>query len=103
MSADPSEQSVRENDKQSTWRVALRETGTIFEALADQTLLESAESAGVPLSSSCRVGTCRTCMRRLISGEVIYRMEWPGLLAEEKAEGWILPCVAYPASNLVIE
>ena len=27
---------------------------------------------------------------------------WPGLSAEEKAEGCILPCVAYPASDLVL-
>ncbi|MFT5036421.1 MAG: ferredoxin [Litorivivens sp.] len=29
-------------------------------------------------------------------------MEWPGLSAEEKAEGFFLPCVAYPASDLVM-
>jgi ferredoxin len=83
--------------------MALRRTGTVFEALAGKTILESAEAAGVSLSSSCRVGTCRTCMRRLISGGIVYRMEWPGLLAEEKAEGWTLPCVAYPTSNLVMD
>jgi hypothetical protein len=42
-------------------------------------------------------------MRRLVSGAVTYRMEWPGLLAEEKEEGWILPCVAYPTSDVVID
>jgi len=33
---------------------------------------------------------------------VTYRMEWPGLSAEEKAEGWFLPCVAYPTTDLVM-
>jgi ferredoxin len=33
---------------------------------------------------------------------VRYRVEWPGLLAEEKAEGWILPCVALPDAGLVV-
>lgn len=41
-------------------------------------------------------------MKQLLSGRVAYRIEWPGLLAEEKAEGWILPCVAYPEADLVI-
>ena len=36
-------------------------------------------------------------------GAVSYRIEWPGLLAEEKRAGWILPCVAHPATDLVIE
>jgi hypothetical protein len=39
----------------------------------------------------------------LLSGEVRYDIEWPGLSAEEKAEGWILPCVAKPTSDVVIE
>ena len=32
-----------------------------------------------------------------------YVIEWPGLSAEEQAEGLILPCVAVPESPLVIE
>jgi hypothetical protein len=38
----------------------------------------------------------------LESGQVRYELEWPGLSAEEKAEGYALPCVAYPCSNIVI-
>jgi ferredoxin len=73
-----------------------------FAASADQTVLLSALAAGHALLSSCRNGVCRTCICRLQSGRVSYRMEWPGLSAEEKAEGWFLPCVAYPAADLVI-
>jgi len=65
-------------------------------AAEGESLLESAERAGIELLSSCRNGTCRTCMCRLVSGEVRYRIEWPGLSREEKAEGWVLPCVAEP-------
>jgi len=75
----------------------------MFEAPADRTILASSEVAGLAQASSCRVGTCRSCMRRLVSGRVQYQIEWPGLLAEEKAEGWILPCVAYPTSDVVME
>jgi len=69
---------------------------------AGQSLLHAALQAGVQLPSSCRNGTCRACMCRLVAGRIRYRIEWPGLLAEEKAEGWILPCVAEPESPLVV-
>jgi hypothetical protein len=42
-------------------------------------------------------------MCRLLAGQISYLIEWPGLLADEKADGWILPCVATPMSDLVIE
>ena len=80
--------------------------GLVFEAPASLSLLEAAELAGLPglqLASSCRNGTCRTCICQLSSGEVTYRIEWPGLSFEEKREGFILPCVAYPVSDVVIE
>lgn len=82
--------------------VQLGPHGPRFPAPDDQTLLASAQAAGWSLPSSCRNGTCRSCMQRLVSGRVAYRIAWPGLLAEEKSEGWILPCVAYPASDLVL-
>lgn len=70
-----------------------------------QSLLEAAQAAGIRLPRSCRNGTCRACRCRLLAGEVIYRVEWPGLLAEERAEGWVLPCVAEPqaGADVVIE
>ena len=78
------------------------EAGAGFIAPADQTVLASAEQAGLAWPTSCRSGTCRTCMCRLRGGQVAYRMAWPGLSPEEKAEGWILPCVAYPVSDLLL-
>ena len=30
-------------------------------------------------------------------------IEWPGLTAEEKEEGCVLPCVAYPTSDVVLQ
>jgi ferredoxin len=76
--------------------------GPSFAAAPGQPLLLAAEQAGLRLPNSCRNGTCRTCMCRVISGQVRYRIQWPGLLAEEKAEGWILPCIAHAQSDLVL-
>ena len=80
-------------------------TDVHFSAPADMPLLQAAELAGTPglkLESSCRNGTCRTCICQLLEGEVAYRIAWPGLSLEEKREGFILPCVAYPVSDVVI-
>jgi ferredoxin len=74
-----------------------------YDVEGDLSLLEAAEMSRVQLPSSCRNGTCRTCMCRLVSGEVAYTVAWPGLSAEEKAEGWVLPCVARPLSNVVLD
>jgi ferredoxin len=64
-----------------------------------QSLLEAAQAGGIRLPRSCRNGSCRACRCKLLHGQVHYRVEWPGLLAEEKAEGWILPCVALPGDG----
>ena len=42
-------------------------------------------------------------MGQLLSGQVHYEMAWPGLLAEEKSAGWVLPCVARPLSDVVLQ
>jgi ferredoxin len=85
-----------------TYEVLIEASGERFTASDDETLLAAAARAGITLANSCRNGTCRTCIRKLASGKVTYRIAWPGLLAEEKSEGWILPCVAYPQSALHI-
>lgn len=77
--------------------------GYVFESPATLTLLEAAALAGVRLPRSCRNGTCRTCLCKLVSGRVRYRIEWPGVSPEERAQGWILPCVATAETDLVIE
>jgi len=85
------------------FQVLVMPAGTRFEAGADQSLLKSALAALAPLRSSCRNGTCRACLCRLASGTITYEIEWPGVSADERREGWILPCVARPTSDLVLE
>jgi ferredoxin len=86
----------------AVFRARLEPGGEGFDARADRPLLLSAEAAGIAMASSCRNGTCRTCICLLEAGRVSYRIEWPGLSREEKDEGWILPCVAHPDADLVI-
>jgi ferredoxin len=84
------------------FRIVLEPSRFAFDAPADRPILQSAREAGAVLPSACRNGTCRACLCQLIEGRVAYRIEWPGLSADEKAEGFILPCVAHPASALAI-
>jgi ferredoxin len=84
-------------------RLTVLPLGQTVAAGTERPLLASALAAGLVLPSSCRNGSCRACMCRLLQGRIHYRMAWPGLLAEEKREGWILPCVAYPDSDVVID
>lgn len=85
-------------------RITVQPSGVQFDAAEGQTLLEAALAAGVALPRSCRNGTCRTCRVRLVEGRAEHTIEWPGLLREELAEGWILPCAARAASpHLTVE
>jgi len=82
------------------FEVTVMPAGWRFAANGATSLLASAEAAGIVLASSCRNGTCRTCLCTLASGTVSYLVPWPGLSREERREGAILPCVALPCSDL---
>ena len=91
------------SDAGDRFAVVLEPSGRRFDAPAGVPLLRAAREAGLRLPSSCRNGTCRSCICRIVSGRVRDAIEWPGLSADEKAEGFILPCVALPESALVLE
>ncbi|MBW8757101.1 MAG: 2Fe-2S iron-sulfur cluster binding domain-containing protein [Burkholderiales bacterium] len=82
--------------------VTLLPSGRVFEARTDESLLKAGLRAMVGMRSSCRNGTCRTCLCRLDSGSIAYEIEWPGLTREEKDEGLVLPCVARPLTDVVL-
>jgi ferredoxin len=87
----------------ASFQARLQPSGRAFAASAHRPLLLSAADAGIALPSSCRNGTCRSCLKPLHAGDVHYRIEWPGLLPEERETGgWVLPCVAYPQSDVVL-
>ena len=65
------------------------------------TLLEAAGAAGVTIPSLCRAGVCGTCKTRLLSGDVQFSSD--AVDAEELAQGFILPCVAWPVGDCELE
>ena len=65
-------------------------------------VLEAAESIGVHIENSCRVGTCGICKIKLVSGHVTMEVE-DGITAEEKESGLILACQAKSTENIGVE
>jgi ferredoxin len=86
----------------ATFALRLEPLGRSIPVAAGQTLLEAALAAGLKPRSSCRNGTCRECIAQLLAGRVHHRIDWPGLSADEKAQGWVLPCVAVADSDVVL-
>ncbi len=86
-----------------TFILRIEPLGVEVPADPSATLREAAQAGGIELPTSCRNGTCRACIAQLSQGQVRYRIEWPGLSADEKAEGFILPCVAMATSDLVLQ
>lgn len=68
----------------------------------NMSVLEAAESVGVQIENSCRVGTCGICKVKLVSGHVTMEVE-DGITAEEKASGLVLACQARSTENIGVE
>jgi ferredoxin len=77
--------------------------GPWFVVDGGQTVLAAAERAGVAWPSSCRNGSCRTCLSRLVAGRVQHTIAWPSLSPDERAEGYVLPCVARACPGAALE
>ncbi|MDQ1813240.1 2Fe-2S iron-sulfur cluster-binding protein [Massilia sp. CCM 9210] len=85
-----------------SYLITVQPAGWRFEAGEGRALLLAAGEAGIVLPSSCRNGTCRTCLCRVAAGQVAYLIDWPGLSADERRAGETLPCVAVARSDLVL-
>lgn len=84
-------------------QVQLQPMGWVMDSAEGLSVLVAAEAAGITLPSACRNGTCRTCICQMTAGAVRYLVEWPGVSSDEKAAGWILPCVAVPLADLQLQ
>lgn len=67
----------------------------------DQTLLEAAERCGADIPSLCRAGVCGTCRTRVLEGEA--HCSSSVLDDDERAAGWVLPCVTHVSSDCRVD
>jgi ferredoxin-NADP reductase len=83
------------------YQITFAGSGRNARASRSQTLLEAAEAEGISLAFSCRSGVCQACRTRLSDGDVDCRSSV--LDAEDRAAGFILPCVSWAQSDCVLE
>jgi CDP-4-dehydro-6-deoxyglucose reductase len=85
-------------------RVVVRPSGHEFFVEGNDTILEAALRAGIPLNYGCSNGNCGECKVRLVSGQVKKVHPHDYVLKEaDKANGAMLMCSYTPITDIEIE
>jgi len=71
---------------------------TAFSTSADKTLLEASLDAGLDPPYSCQGGFCTSCLAKVTRGKATMP-DSSSLSEAEQKEGFVLTCLAHPASN----
>ena len=68
---------------------------------SNEIILNMLEKNNIILPYSCKIGACSTCVCKIVKGSIIHFNQT--FLSEiELKNKFILPCVAYPTSNLIL-
>lgn len=86
-----------------SYTVKVEPSGHSFKVEPDETVLAAALRHKYAFPYGCRNGYCGACKGRLVSGEITYAKDVPGLSDDDKAHGMALLCQAKPQSDLVVE
>jgi NAD(P)H-flavin reductase/ferredoxin len=73
-----------------------------YSASSDETLLDALLKKGVDFPHSCKIGTCQSCLTKLLDGEVLPEAQMnlkPTLIARD----YFLACQCKPKSDMTIE
>ncbi|ADI65922.1 2Fe-2S iron-sulfur cluster-binding protein [Trichormus azollae] len=87
-----------------TYAVEINHQGKIYnlQVPENETILATAEAAGLEMPASCHAGVCTTCAALITEGRVD-QSEGMGVSLDLQEEGYALLCVSKPLSNLKIE
>jgi ferredoxin-NADP reductase len=69
----------------------------------EESILNVAQQHGIKIRAGCMQGVCGACKTRKLAGQVKYQTEPDALDKNEKEQGYILPCVAFPVGKVTIE
>lgn len=76
-----------------------RSSYTVLSTDPSETILDVADRYGIEIASSCRSGSCGTCLTVVLDGEVAYPTEPTAPHSKER----VLACLAIPTTNVVID
>ena len=86
------------------FQISVQPSGHVFQAEADETILDAALRQGLTLPYGCRDGACGSCRGKVLSGEVDHgRSQLHALGQSERRAGSALFCCAKARSDLTIE
>ncbi len=83
-------------------RIRLADSGAVLNAQPGETLLETLERSGYRPDFSCRAGACATCRLKVLTGTVHDSGENNALTPAERAQGYVLSCVAQPQGDVTL-
>ncbi|MBI5667881.1 MAG: 2Fe-2S iron-sulfur cluster binding domain-containing protein [Chloroflexi bacterium] len=86
--------------------VRLKQSQQEFEAEPDEVILDAAERAGIGMVHSCRSGTCRACITKVLSGCVEHDPDYVlelNIDAYELDDGYRLLCSAFARTDCELE
>ena len=77
--------------------------GLEFDQIDQESILKSAETAGIILPYSCRDGRCSSCKCKVLSGDTKCLSAELGLSESQILDGWILSCVRAASTDVLLE
>jgi NAD(P)H-flavin reductase/ferredoxin len=80
---------------------AVHYEGRSYPVEEGRTVLDALQEGGVAAAHSCKAGICGSCMMRATEGVLPVKSQ-AGLKDSWKAQGYFLPCVCLPVSDLSI-
>jgi len=99
--APPKVEPARSTARASAYQMTCARVGRQVPIGAEQTLLEAAEDAHIPVESLCRAGVCGTCRVHVVSGEANCAADT--LDPQDQEHGYVLACVTTVRSDCTVD